>query len=215
MLGSGIISKLQTAYTGLATTISGLTRLKLAHRVMVVVGLISEIILSVLQSAATLNPATWAVQTGMVLFDVNGMLISHIATLQGGVPTWRAVQLTVAIWGHLFVIYFGIKFFATIAEETFAGDNAPTLPEYFFIAVFVLAPVQMVAGLLAQGVQGDPLTFSKEIVPYSGVYEVFTNIDLWLQPLKEVVPNVGPLATGNETVIGGGTTGNESAVVIE
>lgn len=199
MLGSGIIGKAQAVYTGIMATVSGLTRVKLVHRITVVLGLVSDIIISVLQSAATMNPATWIMQTGMVFLDINGRLISNIATLEAGVPTWRGIQITVAIWGYLFVIYFAIKFFAKIAEETFAGDNKPTLPEYAFIAVFVLAPVQMVAGLIAKGFNGENLVLTKEVIPYSGVYEVFTHSSLWIEPVRQIAPNIGGvLGLGNE-----------------
>lgn len=210
MLGTGIVSKLQSVYTALAAIVSSLSRFKLAHHVMVVVGLVSEIVLSVLESAATMNPATWILKTGIVFFDVNGRLISNVATLQSGVPTWRAFQITIAIWSHLFVLYLGIKFFTMLAEQSFAGDNAPKIPAYLFIALIVLAPVQMVAGLLSMGVQGEKLVMTKEVIPYSGVYEVITHAGLWIEPTKQILFNI----PGVESVLTSGGGNSSKAVEV-
>ena len=212
MLGSGIWSKITTAYSGATTAIAGATKLRLLNRIVVVVGLVSDIVISVIQSAAYLDPMVWMTETGMILFNLNGKLITNIATLQSGVPTWRAAQITVAIWGHLFVFIIGIKFFAWVAEEFFAGSDAPTLPEYAFIALFVLAPVQFASALLAQGLQGEGIGLTKEVVPYSGIYEVVTHADLWIEPLRQVIPDIagfdleGSVSSGNQT---------EGATVIE
>lgn len=187
----GVLSKLQGAYAFLAALVSGLSRARFFNRVAVVFGLLSDVIISVLESTATLNPVTWIVETGKVFFNLNGQIISNISTLQTGVSGWRAVQISLAIWGYLFVIYFSIKFFAYIAEETFAGDNSPTLPLYLFIAMFVVAPTQVIAGLTTKGLSGEELSITKEIIPYSGVYEVLTNIDLWLNPIVQVIPDLG------------------------
>lgn len=206
MLASSIIGKVKSGYVAAVTTVSGLTKIKLFHRLAVVFGLISDIVVSVLQSAATMNPATWITQTGLVLFNINSRMISNIAALQSGVSGVKALQLSLAIWGHLFVFYFGIKFFSRIAEEMFAGDTNPTIPMYFFIGIFVLAPVQMVAGLLAQGLQGEGVQLSKEVIPYSGVYEVVTHSGLWIEPVKQVIPDISGLGLGS--------SGNEADAMV-
>lgn len=205
MLGTGIINTAKNSYTSLIAAVSGLTRIKLAHRILVVIGLISDIVVSVVQSAATMNPATWVVETGVIFFNINSKMISNIATLEAGVGRIRALQITLAIWGYMFVIYFAVKFFAKTAEETFAGDNNPRITMYIWIAIFVVAPVQMVGALLTQGFTEGNIGFTKEVVPYSGVYEVFTHTSLWLEPVKQTVPQglVYLGSEGNNTIVVG------------
>jgi hypothetical protein len=180
----GIKSKL-TGFASKASTVLGAAyKLKLLNKVTVILGLTGQIIISVLESAATLNPATWMIETGQVFFNINTTLINLVNTLQEGTGNFRALQITMTIWGLLWVQYFAIKIFTRIAQETFSGHDTPTLPAYGFTAIFVLGPVQLLGAVLMTGITQGTVEITTKMIPYSGLYYVMVNSGLWIEPLS-------------------------------
>lgn len=165
--------------------------LKRANRVLVVFGIVGDFLVSVIQSAAALNPGIWVAKGALILANANIGIMANVEMLKAGVPWWKFIILSLSIWGQIFVIYFLISFFARTENASHAGDYTAWLSQYIWIAIFVIAPIQFVGGVLYQvgtleTVTVETVISGREVIPFYGLWTVASNYGIWVTPILDL-----------------------------
>lgn len=175
-----VLKYFSKGYQSASTFIQGATKLRFFNRLTVVFGLTMQIIVTSIQSAATLSPVTWIWNIAVILMDINTQMIEIITALQAGPTKLKALQLTLALYSLVYVQYWFIKKMSNFLRWLAFSDNTAEMP-LNLVVVGVVALLQIIGGFIVQ---------KNFVIPYSGLASMMTNIDIWLQPTMELLNSI-------------------------
>ncbi len=209
------MSKIKTV----VNAVPGLSTANLVKIGFIGLGVVGDVIYSMVQSAAAADPRIFIQELALAVANANGNVIMHVNDLHTGVEWWTFLLKTVFIAAALFIPVLLIKLLS-IPFKGFVVQPDYSQSQYLFtvigiyvlVAIICVAPLQYAGAMYADSTTEDMPDQAK--IPYYGYWSVASNMDLWIDPainLAQSTPYLGQYADSLDPLTPENTTVNRSS----